>query len=232
MNTNVMQVGGLITNVKTIGERFKWARDQRGMSQEDAATAAGVSQGTVGNLESGIRKKPRDLLSLARAVRARPEWLENGRGPWEVDDANVASVDLGKAVPLISWVQAGTFCDVEDWLPPGEADEWVEPQASTPGKHAFALRVVGDSMTSPIPGDRSFPDGAVIIVDPERSAGPGDFVVAKDVDTQQATFKRLMHDGGRWFLKPLNPSYPTVEIDDPGIRVIGRVIEFRIGGKL
>jgi SOS-response transcriptional repressor LexA len=56
--------------------------------------------------------------------------------------------------------------------------------------------------------------------------------VAKDVHTQQATFKQLTTDGGRWFLRPLNPAYPTMEIDDPAMRVIGRVIEFQTRGKL
>jgi len=87
-------------------------------------------------------------------------------------------------------------------------------------------------MTNPYPGELSFPDGTVIIVDPGRAVGAGDYVVAKDVATQQATFKRLAHDGGRWYLKPLNPTYPTIEIDDPSVRVIGRVIEYRMGGKL
>lgn len=57
-------------------------------------------------------------------------------------------------------------------------------------------------------------------------------MIAKDVSTQRATFKKLTYDAGRWFLKPLNPAYSTIEIDDPAIRVIGRVIEFRTGGKL
>ena len=42
-----------------------------------------------------------------------------------------------------------------------------------------------------------------------------------------------MYDGGRWYLKPLNPDYKTLEKDDPVMRVIGRVIEYiPKGGKL
>lgn len=88
-------------------------------------------------------------------------------------------------------------------------------------------------MTSPDPDAQySFPEGTILIVDPNREAMPGDFVIAKDVDTQQATFKRLATDGGRWYLKPLNPQFKTVEIDDPSLRVIGRVVEFHRRGKL
>lgn len=149
-----------------------------------------------------------------------------------IDAGNTIPVTVKKRIPLISWVRAGQWSDVQDNYHPGEADEWVDAYDTQPGDSTFALRVTGDSMTSPYPGDRSFPDGTIIIVDPGRASNAGDYVVAKDVETQQATFKRLVHDGGRWFLKPLNPSYPTQAIDDPSIRVIGRVIEFQTRGKL
>lgn len=145
---------------------------------------------------------------------------------------NFEFVEKKRRVPLISWVQAGAWSAVEDQFLPGEADEWADAYDTRPGDNSFALRVTGDSMTNPIPGDRSFPEGTIIIVDPGRSADAGDYVVAKDVDTQRATFKRLVSDGGRWYLKPLNPAYPTAEIDDPSIRVIGKVIEYQTRGKL
>lgn len=88
-------------------------------------------------------------------------------------------------------------------------------------------------MTNPDPEALySFPEGTILLVDPNRSVDPGDFVIAKDVSTQQATFKRLAYDGGHWYLRPLNPNFKTVEIDDPKVRVIGRVVEFQRRGKL
>lgn len=88
-------------------------------------------------------------------------------------------------------------------------------------------------MTNPDPeAKHSFPDGTILLVDPNRRADPGDFVIAKDVQTQQATFKRLAYDGGRWYLRPLNPAFKTVEIDEPSLRIIGRVCEFQTRGKL
>lgn len=227
-----MQVPGLITVVNTLAERLRWARDQRGLTQGQLAKRAGVSQGTIGNAESGIRDRPRELLKIARALQTSPDWLESGRGDWQAEDVNFEEVAIKRRVPLISWVRAGLWGAVEDHFHPGDADEWAEAYDTRPGENAFALRVTGDSMTSPIPGERTFPEGTIIIVDPGKSAGPGDYVIAKDVATQKATFKRLVSDGGRWFLKPLNPSYPIVEIDDPNIRVIGKVVEYQMRGKL
>lgn len=146
--------------------------------------------------------------------------------------ANVRPIESRARVPQISWVQAGSLSEVQDLFQPGEADKWEDAFYSNPSRHAFALLVDGESMISPYPTEKSFPPGTILIVDPDHESWAGDFVIAKDVSTQQATFKKLVHDGGRWFLKPLNPSYPTIEIDDPSLRVIGKVIEYRNGGKL
>lgn len=95
-----MQAAGLITFVtpeeeadllRTLGGRVKWARVQRRMSQPGLAAAAGVRQGTIGNLESGLRKKPRELLSIAAALGASPTWLETGKGEWDALAASAAN---------------------------------------------------------------------------------------------------------------------------------------------
>lgn len=196
----------------------------------------------------------KNLLLAAQYFRVEPHWLATGRGSkypavnihnqihqpetksiGRIDPSNVQPITpKGADVPLISQVQAGMWAEIQDVFHPGDAERWITPIYSKPKKHAFALTVIGDSMESPYPGARHhFPAGTVIIVDPDIASSPGDFVVAKDVSMQEATFKQLMTDSGRWFLKPLNPSYPTIEIDDPAIRVIGRVIEFQPpGGKL
>lgn len=164
--------------------------------------------------------------NLRKKITERyPDWLQGA-------SENVQPATSKGRVPLISWVTAGNLGEITDMYQPGEAEQWEEAFDTRPGEQAFALRVDGDSMTSPYPGERSFPDGTIIIVDPARGCDAGDYVVAKDVATQKATFKKLVQDGGRWFLKPLNPSYPIIEVDDPALRVIGRVIEFRYGGKL
>lgn len=71
--------------------------------------------------------------------------------------------------------------------------------------HTYALRVLGDSMASEAAA--SFPDGSIIIVDPEMQALPGDYVIARNGDSQ-TTFKQLIKNGSDFFLKPLNPLYP------------------------
>lgn len=69
-----------------MAERLIWARVQKGdrdkceYSQQDIATMAGVSQSTIGNLESGSRSMPRKLTSIARALGVDSDWLAEGKG--------------------------------------------------------------------------------------------------------------------------------------------------------
>lgn len=205
-----------------------------GYKKSVLARAAGKSPAAVTQWISGETKeiKADSAAGIQTVTGFSAVWIATGKGPKMAAVSNVSPVQERKRVPLISWVQAGSWSEVQDTFAAGEADHWERAFSSSPSESAFALVVEGESMTSPYPGELSFPSGTIIIVDPGRSAGAGDYVVAKDVNTQHATFKRLAYDGGRWYLKPLNPSYPTIEIDDPAMRVIGRVIEYRNGGKL
>lgn len=235
----------------SIGSRLKFARQTRKLSQEQLAERSGVAQPVISKIEKGKIDKPTGLNALARALPCNPDWLDIGDGEWDrplpstaytmfaesgsygKDElANIRPIESRAKVPQISWVQAGSLSEVQDFYQPGEAEHWEDVFYTTPSRNAFALTVEGESMVSPYPGERSFPPGTILIVDPGREALAGDYVIAKDVLTQQATFKKLMHDGGRWFLKPLNPSFPTIEIDSPELRIIGRVCEFRNGGKV
>ena len=66
--------------MKTLAVRLKTARLAKGLTQGQLAKAAGVTQGTIGNLERGLRQQPRELLALAAAVGVTPEWLADGSG--------------------------------------------------------------------------------------------------------------------------------------------------------
>jgi len=65
----------------SIGSRIKEARTALGWSQVKLAEEAGVTQSAIGNIESGTRQRPRELVSIARALQVSPEWLETGEAP-------------------------------------------------------------------------------------------------------------------------------------------------------
>ena len=216
----------------TLASRLSSTRKAKKLTQVQLSELSGVNQSDISKIERGQTAEPRNVLALAQALGVDPYWLRYGSGSNTETTQNVTSVNSRGKVPLISWIQAGDLQGVIDVYAPGEAEEWVDASEFRPSGTAFALKVVGDSMVSPYPNSRSFPPGTVLLVDPEVGASAGDYVIAKDVVTQKATFKKLMHDAGRWYLKPLNPIYPTVEIDSPELRVIARVMEYQLRGKL
>lgn len=69
-----------IRDMKTLAARLMWAREQKLLTQAGLAKLAGVSQGTIGNLESGLRHSARKIVNIAVALDVDPIWLSEGRG--------------------------------------------------------------------------------------------------------------------------------------------------------
>lgn len=125
----------------------------------------------------------------------------------EVGSSNIEAVTVIANVPLISWVQAGEWCEASDLYNVGDAEEWL----SCPVRHGpktYALRVRGESMRNP--GSKpSFEDGDVIFVDPDLGASHKSLVITKLDQSNEVTFKRLLIDGTSWYLEALNPAWPS-----------------------
>lgn len=130
-----------------------------------------------------------------------------------------AGFDVRSEVPLISEVQAGNYTVIDNFKPKVGLE--MVPVTIPIKRHTFALRVQGDSMV----GDSldSFPEGSLLIVEPEMEALPGDYVIALN-GYNQTTFKQLIKDGGELYLKPLNVRYPIRPLGDA--EIIGVVREF------
>ncbi len=78
-------------------------------------------------------------------------------------------------------------------------------EGSCSGKEVYALRALGDSM---IP---EFEHGTVIIIDPEAVVKDGSYVIAKV--NEEFIFRQLRIYNEKYFLKPLNELYETIEIE-------------------
>lgn len=222
-----------------LGGNVRARREQLGMTQEQLAERVpGLSQANVSALERRNSSRTDFLTGIARALLTTPEDLESGRclqpgyllavteaaAPYRVGmiehgrPLNTGNVSEGPVikgtVPLISWVQAGEFASVIDNLPPGDAIERVETTVPVHA-HTYALRVKGDSMRNPN-GDPSFPDGSVIVVEPDAISSlhdmVGQLVIMKRARDDEATFKKLVRDAGDFYLMPLNPQFSPIKI--------------------
>lgn len=188
-------------------DRLKAARRHAKLTQAALADAVGIKQASISELETGKSQSSTYNASIAKACGVDAVWLETGRGRMLPSESNVEpGPDIKGQVPLISWVQAGSWCEVEDLYAVGDAEEWM-PCPTSHGPRTYALRVRGESMFNPHER-RSFRDGDIIFVDPDKVAENGSPVIAKLDDSQEATFKQLVIEGEERYLKALNPNWP------------------------
>ena len=69
---------------------------------------------------------------------------------------------------------------------------------------------------------KSYPEGCISFVDPDQKSPPnGARIIAKLAGSDEVTFKVLVMDAGRTWLKPLNPQHPPILEE---FRVLGTVI--------
>lgn len=213
----------------TLAERIREAIQRSGKTQAQIATETGKSPGAVTQWLDGTTKSLRadTAAALEQATGYSAGWLVTGKGPKLIANVpNVAPAPVGgKAIPLISYVQAGAWTDVVDNYQPGDADEFLLTDLEL-SSNAFALEIKGDSMLPEFkPGDR-------VIIDPVVQPQPGDYVVAKNGE-DEATFKKYRPRGVNergdvvFELIPLNEDYPSMRSDVTPIRIVGTMVEQR-----
>ena len=120
------------------------------------------------------------------------------------------SAAIGREIPIVSWVSAG--CWAESPCIESHEQETRFVTGKMP-KNTFCLEVSGCSMENKDAKD-SFPDGSLILVNPDRIPELGDYVIAVDEATQDATFKQFIEDCGKKKLKPLNPQFPVMDVTE------------------
>ncbi len=202
-----------------IGSRIKQRRKELKLTQKDVGARLNLSASAITQWENESTKpNGENLVRLAEILRTTPSWITTGKGD---DMENVEGADLRAGqIPLISWVAAGHWCESPDSYEPGDAEEWL-PAPKNAGSRTFALRVINDSMTAPFPGQRSYPHGTIIYVDPDKPVTNGCRVVARAGG--EYTFKQYVEDAGRKYLKPINPTYDKIDITED-VHICGVVI--------
>lgn len=209
-----------------IGIRVKNKRDALGLTQGQLAEKAGTSQQSIEQLEAGKTKRPRYLPELARALGVTIEWLLDG---------NVATIrgdnfkyageyTPERRYPVLSSVQAGSWAEAVEAYSVDQVSEWLESGVHIQGD-AFWLRVEGDSMTAPT--GQSVAEGSYVLFDTGKDPINGSLVVAKLIDSNEATFKKLIIDGGQKYLKGLNPAWPMIPING-NCKIIGVAVEAKM----
>ncbi|ALH95688.1 helix-turn-helix domain-containing protein [Acinetobacter equi] len=201
----------------TLGENLKKIRKAKKMTQKNLAQKSGVKQSVISDLETGNAKTTGSILELAAALGVSAEELKKGI----IDESKLSNIEIVKPrmAPVLSWVQAGVFTNVEavdmsqveEWLPlPDECEE------------CFYLKVQG---LSNFP---TFQENDYILVDPcvqFDDMRSGDMVVVRKFD--DATFKKLVIEtDGTKYLQALNPELkPNIIPLDEDCNFVGEVVD-------
>lgn len=187
--------------ISPLGRVIKQKLAELGHSQAWLAEKCGVSANAVTKWIRSGQISRENLAALSAAIKVSSDSLIGRAGALNVEDGPI----IRNLLPQISWVQAGRWNEVYDPLQPGEYEALV-PVTKKMSPRSFALRVTGDSM------EPLFPEGSIIAVDPERQAKHKSYVVVRQNGNFEVTFKQLVIDGGRSYLKPVNPRYPIMDL--------------------
>ena len=214
-----------------IGENIRRIRTEHGLTQEEFGEIAGVSSMAVSQWENG-RAVPRmgsvqriaDHFKISKSA-VIDETSDIGRmGPppgalpvYSSGEATAPLLTLGR-------VHAGPLTDEE------EVAERVDVPASVLEAHprAFALVVEGDCM------DRVVPEGAHVLVDPDREPQNGSIAVV-ETEAYQAVMRRWYRGSSTLMLSADSFSEHEDMIfgqDDGPVRVVGTVVWWQAPGEM
>lgn len=181
--------------------RLKQLRENKGISQSQLASDFGISQGTVGNWESGIREPNFETISkLANFFNVSVDYLLGN------SDALSPSISSVK-IPVLGSIPAGIPLEaIEDII----GEEEIPKSWLAGDKEFFALQIKGDSM------EPEYRSGDIVIFRKQETCKSGDDCVVM-INGNDATFKRVEKLPGGILIKPLNPNYQTLHFSDSDI---------------
>ena len=168
----------------SIAQNIRRLRERKGVTQEELAKAIGMSRPAVTQWETGWSQPRMGTVEKLAAFFgvSKSEIIDDDYSTAVLPKGAMPVYSSGEAtVPLVTLgrVHAGELTDEE------EARHRVEVPASVRSRHprSFALVVDGNCM------DRVIPEGAHVLVDPDREPQNGSIVVIETED-HQAVMRR------------------------------------------
>ena len=204
--------------MSTLGENLKKIRKAKKVTQKELAQKSGVKQSVISDLETGNAKSTGSILELAQALGVTAEELKKG----VIDETSISNVTpiTTRMAPVLSWVQAGIFTNVES-VDMSQVEQWL-PLPDGDCEKCFYLKVQGLSNYP------DFHEGDYILVDPAvqfSDMRSGDLVVVRKFE--DATFKKLVIEtDGAKYLQALNPEFkPNIIPLDEDCIFVGEVVD-------
>jgi len=197
------------------------SRDLR--TQTELADRAGVTQSTVGRILRGECDPQSDNLErIAHAFGmsySNLAAIAEAGASWEGGYFQPVQVQVRRLVPLLSLTQARRFAEEGRLGELNDATDWIEFPKKRQGSRTIALRVSGESM------EPDYHNGDIIYIDPDGAPMHGKDIIVRMGPREEVIFKRLVVEGDRRYLKPLNQNWPDKFISVPtDARIVGVVV--------
>lgn len=183
------------TNLNTLAERFKWARQNKKMLQEEVARELKVTQQSIAGLENGNVTAPRYLYDAAALFGVPFEWLKTGEIP--INYIEQESEDPAQPTsPLYGFASAenGNFLFND-----GTVLDHLPRRSPNMGRNGFYMIVTGDSM------EPRFEQGDKIAVSRSLAPRKGRYCVIEFIDGTAALKRFISMTEKEVLCEQLNP---------------------------
>jgi len=197
----IREAGTAAQLARIVGTNSSYLSQVRRQTPTRKGTPRGVGDGLAEKLERGMGK-PAGWMD-----ETHQEWQDRPlTAPLPAVQPNPGACVMH---PLISWAQAAQWTRSSGHGRAPSGSELLPCQVSC-SEGTFVLRVHGASM------EPRFHEGDLIFVDPEVPAANGKYVVVWFKEPGETTFKQLIVEGRRRYLRALNPDWPEriTEIGD------------------
>ena len=210
----------------SIASLIKKLRNGRGWTQPQLADKLSVSKQTISNWETGIKVPSMgSLQKLADLFNVKIGEITNAS--IEYDDASILnkpsnviyplSDSLQRVkIPIIGEIACGDPITAEENIE-GYTEETFEKPI--PSGTLFALRCKGHSM------EPTIHDGSLVTIREQPTVEDGEIAAVLVDGDNEATLKRVKHQGDLIMLMPDNKEYDPIILDknNPG-RIVGKAV--------
>lgn len=203
----------------SIGEQIKVARTAKGISQNQLAKKAGISQAGLSAIENTTKSPNIDTLNRIANALGIP--ITALLGDPQIGTSRHPKTK--KTIPVLGQIPAGIPIEaIEDVL---DYEDLSEQEAADDFEY-FGLRIKGNSMYP------EYQDGDTIIVRRQDTAETGADAVVM-VNGYDATFKRIKRSADGIILMPINTTefeptfYSNAQIESLPLRILGICVELR-----
>lgn len=204
------------------GSRLTKLMQDKKLERTELSNLTGINYEMIRRYMVGLAQpRPDKMQKLAEALGVSMAFLSYGK-----EQMIFEAVRKIRNVPVLSWVRAGLFHETGEL----QYDETEPVYDEDYPEGIYWLTVKGDSM------EPRFHEGDLILIDPNRTAKAGDYVIAIRLDAEGSyenamTFKKYRQGFdekiGRDYsqLVPLNEDYAVIDSRHTPFEVRGVVLE-------